>query len=109
MGCQSGDCRWQIDFSSGVCVGMYGLTDSLYHPGRVLGKGRSPVLLMQMYKYDLYVFHIHVGGNLFYCDGQLRPSQMDLLLISLNIEAWEEEQEREGRGMGEKTPGDQNN
>ena len=32
VGCQSGDCIWSLRFSSGVCVGTYGLTYSLYHP-----------------------------------------------------------------------------
>ena len=32
MGCQPGDCIWSLHSSSGVCVGMYGLTYSLYHP-----------------------------------------------------------------------------
>ena len=32
VGCQPGDCTWSLQSSSGVCVGMYGLTYSLYHP-----------------------------------------------------------------------------
>ena len=36
VGCQPGDCIWSLQSSSGVCVGMYGLTYgltySLYHP-----------------------------------------------------------------------------
>ena len=28
---QPGDCMWSLYSSSGVCVGMYGLTYSLYH------------------------------------------------------------------------------
>ena len=31
VGCQPGDCIWPLS-SSGVCVGIYGLTYSLYHP-----------------------------------------------------------------------------
>ena len=31
VGCQPGDCIWSLYSSSGVCVGMYGLTHSLYH------------------------------------------------------------------------------
>ena len=32
VGCQPGDCIWSVQFSSGVYVGIYGLTYSLYHP-----------------------------------------------------------------------------
>ena len=34
VGCQPGDCIWSLQSSSGVCVGMFGLTYSLnfYHP-----------------------------------------------------------------------------
>ena len=32
VGCQPGDCIWSLESSSGVCVGIYGLTYSLYHP-----------------------------------------------------------------------------
>ena len=32
VGCQPGDCVLSLWSSSGVCVGMYGLTHSLYHP-----------------------------------------------------------------------------
>ena len=32
MGCQPGGCGWLLLSSSGVCVGMYGLPYSLYHP-----------------------------------------------------------------------------
>ena len=32
VGCQPGDCAWSLYSSSGVCVDMYGLTYSLYHP-----------------------------------------------------------------------------
>ena len=32
VGCQPGDCIWSLQFSSGVCVGIYGITYSLYHP-----------------------------------------------------------------------------
>ena len=34
VGCQPGDCIWSLESSSGVCVGKYGLTHSLYHPQR---------------------------------------------------------------------------
>ena len=36
VGCQPGDCIWSLQFSSGVCMGMYGLTYPLYHPPGVL-------------------------------------------------------------------------
>ena len=32
VGCQPGDCIWSLQSSSGVCVGMHGLTYSLYLP-----------------------------------------------------------------------------
>ena len=32
VGCQPGDCIWSLQSSSGVSVGIYGLTYSLYHP-----------------------------------------------------------------------------
>ena len=32
VGCQPGDCIWLLQCSPGVCVGIYGLTYSLYHP-----------------------------------------------------------------------------
>ena len=32
VGCQTGDCIWSLYSSSGVCVGIYGLTYSLYRP-----------------------------------------------------------------------------
>ena len=32
VSCQPGDCVWSLESSSGVCVAMYGLTYSLYHP-----------------------------------------------------------------------------
>ena len=32
MSCQPGDCIWSLQFSSEVCVGIYGITYSLYHP-----------------------------------------------------------------------------
>ena len=32
VACQPGDCVWSLYCSSGVCVGMYGLAYSLYHP-----------------------------------------------------------------------------
>ena len=33
VGCQPGDfCIWSLQSSSRVCVGIYGLTYSLYHP-----------------------------------------------------------------------------
>ena len=32
MGSQPGDCRWPLYSDSGVCVGIYGLTYSLYNP-----------------------------------------------------------------------------
>ena len=32
VGCQPGDCIWSLQSSTGVCVGMYGLTCLLYHP-----------------------------------------------------------------------------
>ena len=32
MGCQPGACIWSLQSSSGICVGMYRLTYSLYHP-----------------------------------------------------------------------------
>ena len=40
VGCQPGDCIWPLQSSSGVCVGMYGLIYSLYHPQGV-GRGRK--------------------------------------------------------------------
>ena len=30
--CQPGDCIWSLQSSSWICVGIYGLTYSLYHP-----------------------------------------------------------------------------
>ena len=33
QGCQSGDCIWSLEPSSGVCVGMYGLTYFITHEG----------------------------------------------------------------------------
>ena len=32
MGCQPGDCIWSLQSSSGVCMGMYELKYSHYHP-----------------------------------------------------------------------------
>ena len=32
VGCHPGDCIWSLKSFSGVCVGMYGLTCSVYHP-----------------------------------------------------------------------------
>ena len=32
VGCPPVDCIWSVQSSTGVCVGMYGLTYSLYHP-----------------------------------------------------------------------------
>ena len=43
VGCQPGDCVWSFYSSSEVCVGMYGLTYSLYHPPRVGKKGESVI------------------------------------------------------------------
>ena len=38
VGCQPGDfCIWSLQSSSGVCVGIYGLTYSLYHPRDING------------------------------------------------------------------------
>ena len=43
MGCQPCDCIWSLQFSSGVCVGIYWITYSLYHPG-----GTHPDVLFEI-------------------------------------------------------------
>ena len=41
VGCQPGDCIWSLQSSSGVCVGIYWLTYSLYHPERKRERART--------------------------------------------------------------------
>ena len=47
VGWQPGDCIWSPQFSSGVCVGIYGITYSLYHPPPP--KGESFKTVMEMF------------------------------------------------------------
>ena len=39
LACQSGDCEWPLQSSCDVCVDMYGLTYSIYHPRRCWFQG----------------------------------------------------------------------
>ena len=46
VGCQPGDSIWLLQSSSWVCVGIYGLTYSLYHPrGGLVVKGKPHSML----------------------------------------------------------------
>ena len=56
--CRHGECRWPLKSSSGVCVGVYGLTYSLYQPRPVKTAGAP---------YSMGTFSVQMVRGRFYC------------------------------------------